>query len=264
MGHRTEHPAVTAVRECAEETGYRVSLGAPLSRVSYEAFGRPKTVDYWVARVASEGEPTDHEEVDELKWATPVEARAMMAHAADIVPVIDQALALPVTSPLVVLRHAHAVKRGSFTGGPDEQRPLSRRGRTQARSLVPVLSAFGIDQIVSSDAERCYQTVRRYAKRTSQEVICDHAVSEEGFEHESLQTVRRVKGLAGDPRATVLCSHRPVLPTILETMATCLDADPEGPDWEPRLSPGEHLIVHREFPGDASVRLVAVERHRTE
>jgi 8-oxo-dGTP pyrophosphatase MutT (NUDIX family)/phosphohistidine phosphatase SixA len=264
MRHRNEHPVVTAVRECAEETGYQVTVGAPLSPVAYEAFGRPKTVDYWVAQVASEGERTDRDEVDELKWATPAEARTMMAHPEDIVPIIDQALARPVTSPLVILRHAHAIKRGNFGDGPDAQRPLSRKGRTQARSLVAVLSAFGIDQIVSSDAERCYQTVRRYAKRTSREVIRDHSVSEEGFEHESALTVRRIEGLAGDPAATVLCSHRPVLPTIMATVARFLGADPQGPDWEPRLSPGEHLILHREFRGDGSVHLVATERHRTE
>lgn len=264
MRHPLEHPAVAAVRECMEETGYRVILGAPLSRVSYEAFGRPKTVDYWVAQVASEGERTDHDEVDEMTWATPAEARSMLAHADAIVPVIDQALARPVTSPLVIVRHAHAVKRGDFQDGPDDQRPLSRKGRSQARSLVPVLSAFGIDQIVSSDAERCYQTVRRFAKRTSREVVRDHAISEEGFEHESLQTVRRIEGLTQDPKATVVCSHRPVLPTILETIANCLGADPEGHDWEPRLSPGEHLILHREFRVNGSVHLIGLERHRTE
>lgn len=264
MRHRNEHPAVTAVRECTEETGFRVIVGSPLSRVSYEAFGLPKTVDYWCAKVTSSAERTDHEEVDELRWVTPAEARTMVAHAQDIVPVIDQALALPDTSPLVILRHAHAIKRGNFADGPDAQRPLSRKGRTQARSLVPILASFGVDQIVTSDAERCYQTVRRYGKRTSREVIRDHAFSEEGFEHESLKTVRRIEDLAGDPAATVLCSHRPVLPTIIETLARCLGADPKGPDWEPRLSPGEHLILHREFRGDGSVHLVAMERHRTE
>ena len=39
-----------AVREIAEETGYRVTVGPPLGDVSYLKEGRPKIVRYWAMR----------------------------------------------------------------------------------------------------------------------------------------------------------------------------------------------------------------------
>ena len=43
----------------------------------------------------------------------------------------------------------------------DLERPLEKRGFAQAEHLVPMLLAFGVDSVHSSDATRCLQTVRR-------------------------------------------------------------------------------------------------------
>ncbi len=57
-----------ALREVAEETGYRCELGEELSEISYlDRKGRPKLVRYWeMTPVGGEFAPND--EVDELRW----------------------------------------------------------------------------------------------------------------------------------------------------------------------------------------------------
>ena len=64
-----EHVLLTAVREVAEETGLRVILGRPLTQASYDRGGRPKRVDYWVARPVPDGPDSFHvnNEVDSLE-----------------------------------------------------------------------------------------------------------------------------------------------------------------------------------------------------
>ena len=49
-----EHVLITAVREVAEETEIETILGRKLRTVRYLSDGRPKQVDYWVARPAAQ------------------------------------------------------------------------------------------------------------------------------------------------------------------------------------------------------------------
>src|SRR5690606_41984532 len=53
--------------------------------------------------------------------------------------------------PIIVLRHARATSRENWTG-PDATRPLTGRGQRQAKGIVEVLRAFGVERIISSDA----------------------------------------------------------------------------------------------------------------
>ncbi|MEA2687050.1 MAG: 8-oxo-(d)GTP phosphatase, partial [Actinomycetota bacterium] len=52
-------------------------------------------------------------------------------------------------SPLLVVRHAHAGDREAWVG-PDERRPLTKKGRRQATGLVEVLADYNVGRIVSS------------------------------------------------------------------------------------------------------------------
>ena len=49
-----EYLAVAAVREVAEETGYRVRLFQHLSPTRYQVAGRPKIVHWWLAEALDE------------------------------------------------------------------------------------------------------------------------------------------------------------------------------------------------------------------
>jgi 8-oxo-dGTP diphosphatase len=72
-----------AVREVREETGIEVELANPIGTIDYEdRKRRPKRVHYWAMSVI-DGAFVANEEVDELRWLTPVEARALLTFAHD-------------------------------------------------------------------------------------------------------------------------------------------------------------------------------------
>ncbi len=86
-----ESDEACALREIEEETGLRCELGAELSTTRHrDAKGRPKRVRWWLMRpLSGEFEPTD--EIDELRWLTPKEARALLTYARDV-KLLDEAL----------------------------------------------------------------------------------------------------------------------------------------------------------------------------
>ena len=72
-----------AVREVEEEIGVRGRLGRELESVSYTHKGRPKVVRWWLMTVDEENEFVADEEVDELRWLTPDEARSLLSYEHD-------------------------------------------------------------------------------------------------------------------------------------------------------------------------------------
>ena len=255
-----EHVIAAAIRECDEETGVQAVLGPRLPTQEYEALGMPKVVDYWSARVDTEEEFLPDDEVDEIRWLPVTQARQLLTyeHDADLV---EQAATLPTTVPLIILRHAQAAKRSDFKGKHDHQRPVSGKGRSQAKALVPLLDAYGVNAVHSSDAERCMQTVKKFAKYAQVPVISESALSEENFESNPKKTASRIRDLVSQHHPMVICSHRPVMPTILETLADAMGEDAHRPAWDPRMQPGAFSVLHRSFAPDGSPRLVSIERH---
>lgn len=80
-----------ASREIEEETGMRCELGAELPEVRYMVGERPKRVRYWLARPL-EGQFVANEEVDELRWLAPAEARSLLDYEHDV-ELLDHAVA---------------------------------------------------------------------------------------------------------------------------------------------------------------------------
>jgi 8-oxo-dGTP diphosphatase len=72
-----------ALREVLEETGLRCELGRELSTTRHQdTQGRHKRVRWWSLQpLAGEFEPND--EVDELRWLTPADARALLTYPRD-------------------------------------------------------------------------------------------------------------------------------------------------------------------------------------
>ena len=258
-----ETPAVAAVRETLEETGVRCVLGPFLGERRYEVDGMPKRVRYWRASAAEpdvvEREPDD--EVDDVRWLGPDEARALLTYPEDR-QLVSDALALPDTVATVVLRHAEARKRvwwresADPLADVDAARPLDEHGMAQADALVPRLAVYDVRYVVSSDARRCRATIEPYADHAGIDVALDHALSEEGCADDPRTTQAAVARLLERGGPAVWCTHRPVLPVVTAALAAGLGLDRRDDRLDPRLKPGAALVLHR----DAAGTLVAVER----
>lgn len=259
-----ETVACAAVRECDEETGYQVALSTRLPTLRYVADGQDKIVDYWIGRVRGDEGFAPDEEVDEIRWVPTTEAERFLTYPDDA-GLVRTATTVPTTTPLIILRHAKAMKRADFDGPDDAERPLSGRGRGEAKRLTEVLDAYGIEQVHSSPFKRCVSTVNRYAKSIGVDVLLEPALSEFGHATDPSDTERRTRELLQEPVPLVVCTHRPVLPTVVAALADGLDLSPstiiEDPNWDTRLAPGGMLVVHREWT-EHGPRAYAVEQHQ--
>ncbi len=72
-----------AVREVEEETGFVCELGEEIASTTYtDHKGREKLVRYWEMTVVG-GTFTPNDEVDEIRWTTPDEARTLLSYERD-------------------------------------------------------------------------------------------------------------------------------------------------------------------------------------
>ncbi|CCH77205.1 conserved hypothetical protein [Nostocoides japonicum T1-X7] len=263
---------VAAVRETFEETGLRVRLGMPLPTAEYvvlERDGTPatKSVRYWAAEVIG-GKGRLVNEIDEVAWLDVQTAYDRLDYARDrdqLLAVVraDQQGVLR-TRTVAVVRHAQAVARSDWKGR-DADRPLDARGRRRSDALVPVLAAYAIDRVVSSPSLRCRDTLAPYAISASVRMRLRRALSEEGFEADPTGAEARTRKEIRRLRAmSALCSHRPVLPVILEALATVAPAHEEARRTlllaaKEGMDKGEALVAHLAVTPEPSI--VAVERH---
>ncbi len=277
---------VAAVRETYEETGWYVALGRPLPSTTYTVVDRSgrlaiKQVRYWAAQVlAGDGHLVN--EIDEVSWLDVPTAAARLDYARDrdqlrALVRADQAGTLS-TWPLVVVRHAHARPRGSWHG-KDWLRPLDKVGVSQAQSMVPLLASFGVTRVVSSSSTRCAQTLAPYASSIGTKVRTRKSLTEESFEAAPEKAVDAIGRLLERAEPTAVCSHGPVLPSVLMRLHDQC-AVPTGVDQavaaqyagaaealaaaaDLGMAKGEIVVCHVSGSG-ATAQIVAVERHRTQ
>ena len=232
-----EHAVTAAVREVAEETGLDVRLGPALSRQRYRmSNGRWKSVDYWTARVVGSddvGRYRPNDEIDAVEWVPWADAQQRLTYSYDRDTLAEARPLRGRTRALVVLRHAKARSRRAWRKD-DRLRPLVRPGEMQAERLVPLLAAFDVVAAHTSSSTRCVQTVVPYADVTGWPLELHDELSEEGASVDGV--VDLVDNLLdGDlGGSAVLCTHRPVLPTVLDAL--------QVPDVV--LEPGAMLVVH--------------------
>ncbi|WP_076261760.1 NUDIX hydrolase [Intrasporangium flavum] len=270
-----EHPCVAAVRETFEETGLVVRLGPSLPPAEYavlDATGGPATkqVHYWAAEVIG-GDGSLLHEIDEVAWVDVRTAHGRLDYARDR----DQLLALVrldraeqlATWPLALVRHTKARPRSRWSAD-DRERPLDAVGRAQAVDVAAVLGAFGVRRVVSSSSTRCVETVEPYATRAGVRLRTRDSLSEEGFEADPSGACRQLDKLLRKARPAALCSHGPVLPTLIARLTEAVDATSPDADLmrehlaeagAKAMHKGEVLVCHVAGAG-ADARVVDVER----
>ncbi len=252
-----------AVRECVEETGFQPVLDVPLPTQNYLVDATPKKVEYWRATVVG-GEFAENKEVDRLRWLSPRAAIDAMTYPRDG-QLIRLAARTPPTIPFALMRHTTAEKRADWaqrTGRDrsDPERGLLEHGVWEAHRLIPILQAFGIRHLHSSDAERCLATLRPLAADLGSGIRMEPTISEDAFAMDAEPGLARTVEVFNQPWPTVLCSHRPVIPQQLERLRTAGG----GPRLVHKVAPGSFFVFHRTWanrPVDLTVRTVATELH---
>jgi 8-oxo-(d)GTP phosphatase len=238
---RGEHLTATAVREVEEETGLPIRLLRPLRSQHYPVRGGRKNVHYWTGRVRTGvsddvSEYTRDGEIDEVAWLPVDLALKQLTYSRDRTTLHEAVRARKLTTTVIVLRHAESWSRRAWHTD-DTRRPLVVAGRRQATALAPILAAYGISRILSSDSVRCLDTVAPYADSAGVALEETPLLSEEGATRREVEelvaAVRWGAGSAGGRGPTVICSHRPVLPWI--TAALGVD--------DPHLEKGEMVVL---------------------
>lgn len=242
-----EHVTTTALREVLEESGVEIRLGRPLPPQHYAiSGGRTKQVHYWVGHVVGDDDVSSYvtnDEVDALGWFSAVSAAERLTYLDDIDLLARFRQRRKPTSALLVVRHAKALKRGTWKP-PDPERPLAAIGRAQAQALVPVLQAYGVTKVLSSTSTRCLQTLGPYAAAQLLSVTGVEALSEEGYDKHLCRAL--LESLMDAPGPSVVCSHRPVLPHLFRLLDLA----------EEPLAPAELVVCHY-----SKGSIAATERH---
>jgi 8-oxo-dGTP diphosphatase len=269
---RGEEAAVAAVRETLEETGLEIRLGMPLPPAWYglgERDGRAqlKQVRYWAGTVCGGSGDLEHE-VDQVEWLAASRARTRLTYRRDREQ-LDAAVEAHGAGQLdtwtfLVIRHAHAVGRGAWKGA-DHDRPLSDAGRKRAARLVPLLTAYRPTHLLTSPSVRCLDTLVPYATERGLRLTTRKSLSETGFDGAPEKATKQLAKVLARAEGTALCSHGPVFPHLLRTLA---DHTAKGRNRsmlsrlaKDNLDKGEVLAVHLAGAA-AEARVVHVERHR--
>lgn len=212
-----ETEPVTAVREVLEETGYSVVLGRRLASITYPVDGRTKKVRYWAVRNCS-GEFTPNSEVDQLEWLPVDKAMKRLQYAHDR-KVLRRFGRRPAdTRTVLIVRHATAGSKARYKGIDDSLRPLDKRGRAQAESLVGQLLAFGASDLYAAPRVRCQQTVEPLAEELGVQIGAEPMLTEEAYALDPGAAHRRVleiAGVANDQVVPVICTQGKVIPGLI-------------------------------------------------
>jgi len=142
-----------------------------------------------------------------------------------------------------LVRHAKAGSRRAWSAD-DALRPLSKRGRTQARALAKRLAGEDITRIVSSPYVRCIETVAPLGARAGLTIDTSDALAEGATLADSLRLVEKY----ADQEA-VLCTHGDVLGNLLDHFArqgVVLDTNrlEKASTWVLEIVDGEVCAAH--------------------
>jgi len=230
-----------AYRELIEETGITASFTRQLGTVEYEESGQRKRVIFWAAQCAKDASQfIANEEVDQLEWLSPELALSKATHESDQEMIENFLSQSPRTDTLIILRHTKALERGDWDE-EDSQRTLDELGFDQAQLLIKHLQPFAIEEIYTSDFTRCVQTVTPLAHSRGLSITQVPSLNEYTFNEDPLRAVSFANALKQDEKNILICSHNPVIPTMLRGI---LNTKLKNKDLI-KLEPGDAWIVHR-------------------
>lgn len=264
---RGEDWASAAARETLEETGLKVRLGFPLPTARYQVGSGPKQVRYWAAQVIG-GNGTLEHEVDQVRWLRPAKACKLLSYAHDreqleALVAAHRAGRLDVW-PLLIIRHAKAVGRGSWKEA-DPIRPLDATGRRRAVRIVPILDAFAPEDLLSSPSLRCYDTLVPYAVGANTPMRAKTALSEEGYEKNPRAGLTQLASLIERAVPAALCTHGPLFEDLLTSLLPHAAGKAQSRTLrtaaKTNLDKGEVMVCTMSGSGRRA-KIIDIERHR--
>jgi 8-oxo-dGTP pyrophosphatase MutT (NUDIX family)/phosphohistidine phosphatase SixA len=254
---------VTAVREVFEEGGARLALGRRLISVRYQVGGRPKRVHYWAARVAAlDDRAVPNDEVDQIAWVGAAHAVEHVSYPHDHGVLADFARLPPQTVPVILLRHAKAVHKASWSRA-DARRPLDDSGRADAKALAELLACFvprtgsaPNARLITSPTARCVETLRPFAElygeqlREEPSLYVHHEASATAAADSHLSVAALVSEAVAAGEPVILCAHRENIPDLQTAVLAAVGIAAPGAD----AAPGSALV------SDALARLPALPK----
>ncbi|ASY13761.1 8-oxo-dGTP diphosphatase [Candidatus Nanopelagicus hibericus] len=236
----SESSIACAYREVIEETSIETEFGMYLGEVKYQSLDGPKQVSFWSAQVVKENTFTPNSEVDAIKWVEAAKAAKFLSLESDK-EILSKFNKLKYESkPLVLLRHAKALSRDEWQGD-DDDRPLDSLGQMQAKRLLSIYQAFNLEQIHTSDAIRCYDTVEPMAKALGLRLEVSNNLSESAFKKDKEDAFDYARDLIKSDKRALLCSHNPILPKVLNKLTKKSDVESD----EEKLYPADAWVIHR-------------------
>lgn len=228
-----------ANREVLEETGYLVRFGPSLGEVSYKVGSVPKSVTYWSAKFLKQVAMPDSNEVDEVRWLLLEDAEITLTRLLDK-EVLERFREIDLDAkPLILLRHSKAVGREEWAG-EDLDRPLSSVGERQAQRLISNFAPFAVEEIHSSSAVRCYETITPMARDLNIDFFFTDSLSEYVYQRNADRTISYIHRLLMNDYPTIVCSHNPILPRVVSSFVEKFGMEV----IETKLEPGDAWIVH--------------------
>jgi 8-oxo-dGTP diphosphatase len=235
----SETQIACAFREVMEETGSEVRFGQFLAQVTYENDGETKLVDYWAAKHLVQISQPNVKEIDLLEWARLDDLERFQLRQSDHEVIMNFAQRDPDSSVLILLRHAQALSRSSWSSD-DGDRPLSQEGVLQSRRLISNLTPFEIREIHTSSAVRCYDTINPLARALGIEYFFSDDISEYCFSLDHEKTYKYFEKLLQNDYSTVVCSHNPILPKVLSRFFKRSGFDLDIAE----LQPSDSWVIH--------------------
>lgn len=238
---------VAAVREIVEETGQFAHLGRRLGRVSYPIPSGTKVVRYWSAR-GHGGEFVPNSEADELIWLPVAAAKKRLSYPMDRKMLGRFAKKPADTQTVLIVRHATAGRKSRYHGD-DRLRPLDAKGRAQAASLVPLLSAFGASSVYAADRVRCRQTVDPLAEQLGASIAMEPTLTEEAYAKDPQAAHERVLEIAALGGTPAICTQGKVIPYLIDWLCRRDGVQPDrsrnrkGSTWVLSLSEGRLIAA---------------------
>jgi len=226
-------------REIQEETGYESTFGPEIGTVVYKLEGAPKEVRYWAAAATIKTGTPNPKEVDEVLWLTPDKAKEKFSNKDDRA-IVDFFLEFGVdTFPIILLRHAKALKRTEWDGD-DGDRPLEHRGQLQAKRLLPIYLPYGISEVHTSDALRCIETIDLMARLIEKTAIFSADLSEYGYAKDKEAPLDYVQDLMDRGVSAIVCSHNPIIPKVVKKLV----GKKYFKSMDRELEPAQAIVLH--------------------